>query len=89
MLQAARLGVVHQTAPPPAETGDCWEKVDTDQHVPTSLAAALDTLEADQDFVEALGRAYVDAFVVVKRAEWERYAAHTTDWELNEYLHFL
>ena len=89
VLQAARLGVVHQMAPPPAETKDCWDNVGTDKHVPTSLAAALDALESDQEFIDALSRAYVNAFVVVKRAEWERYAAHTTDWELNEYLHFL
>jgi len=89
VLQAGRLGVVNQTALPPAETSDCWETADTDRHVPRSLEAALDALEADQPFVEALSPEFVDGFLAVKRAEWDRYAAHTTDWEMNEYLHFL
>jgi len=39
--------------------------------------------------VEAFSPEFVAAFSIVKRAEWERYRAHTTDWELSEYLHFL
>ena len=46
-------------------------------------------LEADQKIVEAIGPEFVDAFLAVKRAEWGRYATHTTDWELKEYLDFL
>jgi len=56
--------------------------------VPSSLIAALDALEADADFVQALNPAYVEGFVTVKRAEWARYAAATTDWEMSEYLPF-
>ncbi|HXV64145.1 MAG TPA: glutamine synthetase family protein [Vicinamibacteria bacterium] len=89
VLQAARLGVVNAIEPPPSETGDCWENVDTDRRAAASLSQALDDLESDASIVEALGKAFVDAFLVVKRAEWERYARHTTDWELDEYLHFL
>ncbi len=89
VLQAARLGVLGQSQPPPAESGDGWERVDTVRRAAPSLDEALDNLEADRDIVDALGKDFVDGFVVVKRAEWERYAAHTTDWELDEYLHFL
>lgn len=89
VLQAARLGVVGEVDPPPPETGDGWEKVDTDRRAAQSLREALDDLEKDQAIVDALGKDFVDAFLVVKRAEWERYSAHTTDWELDEYLHFL
>jgi glutamine synthetase len=53
------------------------------------LGAALDALEADAVFVEAYGPAYVDGFVTVKRAEWERYRTWVTDWELSEYRPFL
>jgi glutamine synthetase len=89
VLQAARLGVLGRVEPPAAETGDGWTRVDTTRRAAPSLREALDDLEDDREIVEALGREFVDAFVVVKRAEWERYAAHTTDWELDEYLHFL
>lgn len=89
VLQGARLGVVSEKSPPPAETADCWESADTDRHVATSLGVALDDLEADRVFADALSSEYVAAFLAIKRAEWNRYQTHTSDWEMNEYLHFL
>lgn len=59
------------------------------RNLPASLAGAPDALEADTDFVEAFGAAYVDRLVTVKRAEWDRYRKWTTVWETNEYLPFL
>ena len=39
--------------------------------------------------MEAYGPAFIDGFVTVKRAEWDRYKRYTTDWEIAEYLPFL
>ena len=89
VLAAARLGVENGYELPPAETGDCIEEASTDVIAPRSLGEALDALEADSVFVEAFGSAYVDGFLTVKRAEWERYRTWTTDWEMSEYLPFL
>jgi glutamine synthetase len=68
----------------------------TDVCIPANLDLALDALLADDELVEAIGREVVDAFVMLKRAEWERYLASgadpaTTDvtpWELSYYLPF-
>jgi glutamine synthetase len=89
VLTAARLGVENGYELPPAETRDCVEDASTDVIVPLSLGDALDALEADTVLVEAFGPAYVDGFLTVKRAEWERYRLWTTDWEMSEYLPFL
>lgn len=86
VLLAARLGIERGADPPPAETADC---VTTPSKAPTvapDLAAALDDLEADRELVAALGEDFVRMHCAVKRAEWERYRAHTSDWELREYL---
>lgn len=83
-LRGVRLGLEC----PPAETQDCLTGVDTDIKVPESLGAALDALESDKEFVESFSPAYVEGFLAVKRAEWERYMLHTTDWELSEYLEY-
>lgn len=88
VLQAARLGVVHDLTPGPAETQDCLESTDATVHCPDSLQSALAALEDDDELVEAVGRELVEHFVVIKRVEWERFAAAVTDWELNEYLPF-
>jgi glutamine synthetase len=87
-LVAALRGVKMELECPPAETQDCITGADTDVTVPLSLGAALDALEASKDFVEALSPGYVEGFLAVKRAEWERYVTHTTDWELDEYLEY-
>jgi glutamine synthetase len=57
--------------------------------VPATLAEALDVLEADHELVAALGADLVAQHVAVKRTEWDRFSAATTDWEVREYLPFL
>lgn len=89
VLTAARLGYEKGYPLPEVETLDCIEKASTDVVCPPTLRDALDALEEDVDLVEALSPAYVDGFVTVKRAEWERFQKWTTDWELSEYLPFL
>jgi glutamine synthetase len=89
VMQAARLGVIQKLTPPPPEEQDCLEHQSTDQHVPDDLNRALDALEADTQFVEAVGPEMVRQFVAVKRAEWAKFAAAVTDWELKYYLPFL
>ena len=89
VLQAARLGVVSKATPPDPETLDGFEQASTDRHTPENLSLALDALEADTEFCEALGREAVDHFVFIKRNEWEKFAAAVTDWELTHYLPFL
>jgi glutamine synthetase len=89
VLQAARLGVVNQLSPPPAEELDCIESQGTDRHTPDDLNQALNALEADTALVEAVGQELVANFVAVKRAEWEKFISAITDWERNYYLPFL
>ncbi|MFZ0626078.1 MAG: glutamine synthetase [Acidimicrobiia bacterium] len=87
-LVAGLRGVQGELECPPAETQDCVTGVDTDVSVPLSLGAALDSLEEDKEFVEAFSPAYVEGFLAIKRAEWQRYVTHTTDWEVAEYLEY-
>ena len=88
VLHAARLGVVNDLELQPAETQDCLESSDAERTCPPSLRDALEALQADEEIVEAVGRELVDHFVVIKTAEWERFAKAVTDWELEEYLPF-
>jgi glutamine synthetase len=93
-LHAARFGVEGRLGPPPPQP--VGEAPNTDVHVPATLAEALDALEADKELRGALGDWLVEAFVALKRAEWERYDAAVTDtattdvtpWEIDYYLPF-
>lgn len=80
VLQAARLGVVNDLVSPDPETGDGFESISTERCCPENLSAGLDALEADTEFVEALGSALVANFVGIKRIEWQSYIDATPDW---------
>ncbi|MBA3380431.1 MAG: type III glutamate--ammonia ligase, partial [Actinobacteria bacterium] len=58
--------------------------------LPATLLQATYELEHDDVLREALGRGrdedYVDYFIRVKRAEWNRYHEQVTPWEIREYL---
>jgi glutamine synthetase len=98
VLQAARLGVVHQLDAPDPETGDGIESINTERRVGEHLGAALDDLVADTELVEAVGADLVANFVDIKRHEWNRYteaegewaatADRITDWEWAWYFPF-
>lgn len=89
VLTAARLGVVGRMDPGPPSTSDGLMTFDDVDCVPGNLSEALDALEANQEFVDAVSADMVAQFVAIKRAEWERFNLAVTDWELNEYLDYL
>jgi glutamine synthetase len=89
VLQAARLGIEHQYDLPPAETGDCFENINTERCVPENLGAALGALRADEALVEAMGEGLVANFCEIKEIEWGKYLGHTSDWELEYYQNFI
>ncbi|AXG82253.1 glutamine synthetase [Streptomyces paludis] len=56
------------------------------RRLPGSLGQALDALDADPVFAEALGRDVVSWITTIKRAEFARYLAYVSDWEQREYF---
>lgn len=86
VLAAARLGIERGEEPPPEETADCLATPSRAEPVAEDLGAALLDLEADGDLSAALGEDFVRMHCAVKRDEWARFRAHTSDWELREYL---
>ncbi len=89
VLTAGWLGYRNKIEPPTIETGDALETASTDRSTPPNLGAALDALEANHQFSGAFGVECVANFLAVKRDEWGKFCAYTTDWEKNYYLPFL
>jgi glutamine synthetase len=56
--------------------------------LPENLAAALDALEADGFFAEALGERLIASFLRLKRQEWQDYHRTVSAWEIDRYLAF-
>jgi glutamine synthetase len=93
MASAAALfagldGLDRRLDPGEPVTGVAYELEDRTM-MPMSLGEALDALEADAYFLEALGPQFVLAFLAMKRSEVARFASAVTDWELREYVNVL
>jgi glutamine synthetase len=58
------------------------------QPLPRTLGEAVDAFAADPFVERTLGAALRDEFIRYKRAEWEEYHQHVSDWELKRYGQF-
>ncbi|GAB5446864.1 glutamine synthetase family protein [Gymnodinialimonas sp.] len=76
-------GLKTQASPPPPMTTPYAK---TAQALPSTLGAALDAFAASQPLRAALTPATADWLATLKRAEWDRYLAHISDWEQAEYF---
>ena len=60
--------------------------VGTVERLPTTLAEALDAMEASALVKETLGDHVFAWFLKNKRREWQRYEHHVSKFELEQYL---
>jgi glutamine synthetase len=94
LLHACRFGVEDAMVAPAAQPVGAYPVADA--HVPANLSDAITAFEMDTRLIEALGAPLVEAFAMLKRAEWERYVAAVDDpatvdvtpWELAYYTPF-
>jgi glutamine synthetase len=88
-LAAGMHGVDAAMVPPPPCDEDLYERQARGDamppRLPRNLEAAVDALEQDHALVDALGAAFCQQFVQLKRAEWDEYSQHVSQWELQRY----
>jgi glutamine synthetase len=88
LLGAAYLGIRDKLAAPAPLEGYGYDTSKAEL-LPQDLGVALDALEADTEFIELLGPAFVQMFVAYKRNELQRFSRFVTDWEFREYAYHL
>lgn len=85
-------GLKHRHELPPPISRNIYRMHDAErrelgiEHLPESLGAALDYLEADPVVWEAVGEHIAQRFVEAKRLEWDMYRHEVHQWELDQYL---
>jgi glutamine synthetase len=88
-IYAGLDGINRKLTPPPANVSP-YAGGDGGDTLPTSLAAALETLNASQVMKAGFGADFVNYFTHIKRHEIARYAAaiaaENEDWEQREYF---
>jgi glutamine synthetase len=81
LIAAGVDGIERELVPPPPLSIDPANLSDDERNAvgvaryPTTLAAALDALEADDVLLSALGDPLARAYLAVRRSEWETYSA--------------
>ena len=94
MLAAGMDGITKALNPGPAmnvnlyEMSESQKKKNKIEVLPQNLGEALDELEKDRFFRNALGGSIVDEFLKIKRMEWVDYCRHVSDWEKDRYIEF-
>ena len=83
---AAGLIGVEESYELPASSDQLAEENEQFELLPLTLEAALDRLSADERLCEMLGVPFTRLFTKVKEFELERWRAHISDWEMDEYL---
>ncbi|WP_342617774.1 type III glutamate--ammonia ligase [Rhodoferax sp. GW822-FHT02A01] len=58
---------------------------DMPPRLPRNLEEAITSLEADKALRALVGEAFCQQFIQLKRAEWDAYSQHVSDWELGRY----
>ena len=53
--------------------------------LPRDLQSALHALAADSIFIQLMGSAFIEQFLLCKQAEWDAYSGHVSDWEMQRY----
>ena len=92
MLEAGLEGIEKGLTPPPSVSDDVfhWSEAEREANgvdvLPGSLAEALDELADDELLISALGEHIYEAYDRAKRAEWDEYRIHVSQWELDRYL---
>lgn len=89
VLQAARLGFENKLALQPAEDLDGLENVREKRHIPSGLDKSLNALDADVDLRKAVGEAYCDGLLYLKRDEFKRLLDKSVDDVRDYYLPFI
>ena len=92
LLAAGMRGIEENYDLPPGAEDDVWSLTEGERRalgiepLPQSLAEAIAVMERSELVAETLGEHVFDFFLRNKRAEWEEYRGHVTQFELDRYL---
>lgn len=86
VLAAGLDGIEKKTDPGERTDFEVYKHPERFRKMPTTLAEALQLLNASKFLRGALGDAIVDGFIYVKQKEWTGFHSHISQWERDFYL---
>jgi glutamine synthetase len=84
MIASVRAGIIGESDPGPAATGDAYQH--ETKPFPEHLGVAAEAFLASPFVADAFGAAVAEQYGLTARYEWSRFLDAVTDWELDRYF---
>ena len=92
-LKAGLDGIVNQIEPPQSVDCNIYNMTDVERRamnipsMPGTLIEAIEEMKKDELVLNVLGRHIAESYIAAKEAEWQKYRANVSEWEIQEYLY--
>lgn len=92
-LKAGLDGMEHQIEPPRSVDCNIYSMTDEERralgirNLPGTLHEAVEEMKTDELVLDVLGKHIAGKYIAAKEAEWQRYRASVSEWEIQEYLY--
>lgn len=92
-LKAGLDGIINKIEPPRSVDCNIYNMTDEERRalnielLPGTLLDAVEELKKDPLILEVLGKHISENYIAAKEAEWQRYRANVSEWEIQEYLY--
>ncbi len=92
-LKAGLDGIINKIEPPESVDCNIYTMTDTERkalnidHLPGTLMEAIEEMRKDALIMEILGDHIAQNYSDAKEAEWHKYRANVSEWEIQEYLY--
>lgn len=92
-LKAGLDGILHKIDPPRSVDCNIYTMTDREReelnidNLPGTLMEAVEEMKMDSFIAEVLGAHIAENYIAAKENEWQRYRAHVSEWEIQEYLY--
>lgn len=92
-LKAGLDGIINKIEPPKSVNCNIYNMTDAEkkalniQNLPGTLIEAVEELKQDKFILDVLGEHIAENYIAAKENEWQKYRAHVSEWEIQEYLY--
>ena len=92
-LKAGLDGIINKIEPPKSVDSNIYNMTDEQrnalriENLPGTLMEAVEEMKKDSFILEVLGEHIAKNYIEAKENEWQKYRAHVSEWEIQEYLY--
>lgn len=92
-LKAGLDGMINKFEPPGSIDCNIYTMTEQErkalniENLPGTLIEAVEEMRRDKFILDVLGEHIAGSYIAAKESEWQKYRAHVSEWEIQEYLY--